>query len=171
MENNKSKLWEKGIIISLILIVLQLVFHFTGQEQNPAWGWVGMALFLAAIIYMTVAYSKEQNGQLTFGNLFAYGFKIAAISTLILIIWAVLMYKVIFPEMQDQMMQVQREAALKRGMSEEEMKQGMEIFQKYATPLLIGGTMLTYAIMGVIGALLGAAFSKRVPANSSPFQQ
>jgi hypothetical protein len=171
MEKNKGKLWEKGIIIALILIVLNLIFHFTGQDQNPAMGWIGIAIFVVAIIYITIQYSKEHDGQVTFGNLFAHGFKVSAIVTLIMIIWVVLMYKVIFPDMQETMMQMQRTAGLKKGYSEEQLSKGLEITKKYFMTFAIGGTLLTYAILGLISALLGAAFAKKTPANSSPFQQ
>lgn len=171
MEKTKGKLWEKGIIIALILIVLQLIIHFIGQEQNSYVGSIGIILFVIAIIFMTITYSKEQNGQLTFGNLFAYGFKIAAIVTLLMIIWAVLAAKVVFPEMQDKMLQIQREAGLKKGATEEQINQGLEITKKFFLTFMIGGTLLSYAILGLIGSLLGAAFSKKVPAGSSPFEQ
>lgn len=171
MEKNKGKLWEKGIIIALILIVLNLVFHFTKQDQNPYLGWVGIAIFVISIIYVTILYSKENNGQVTFGNLFAHSFKISAIVTLIMIVWVVLMYKVIFPDMQESIMQMQRTAALKKGASEQEITKGLEISKKFFMTFAIGGTLITYAILGLIGALLGAAFSKKIPANSAPFQQ
>ena len=171
MESNKGKLWEKGIIIALILIVLNLVFHFAGLEQNTYVGLISIVIFIVAIIYVTTLYSKELNGQVTFGNLFAHGFKISAIVTLIMVIWVVLMYKVIFPDMKDKMIDMQRAAALKKGYTEEQIKISLETSKKYFTTLAVAGSVLFYAILGLLGSLLGALFSKKIPAGSSPFQQ
>ena len=171
MENQKSKLWEKGIIIALIMIVYQLILHFTGLEKNKALGWLNIVIFVALIIYITIQHSKALNGQVTFGNLFAYGFKITAIVILIMVAWAILMYQVIFPEMKDQIFQIQREEGLKKGATEEQINAGIAITKKFFMVFMIGGSIIYYAFFGVVGALLGGAFSKKIPAGSSPFNQ
>lgn len=167
----KGKLWEKGIIIALILIVLQLVLYFTGNMNNSGLGWGVNILFVLGIIYFTNQYAKEQHGEMTFGNLFAYGFKISAIVALIMVVWVVLMFKVIFPGLQDEMMQSQRTELLKKGLTDEQMKAGAEMGKKFFMIIAVAGTILVYAIMGVIGALIGAAISKKTPGGATPFQQ
>ncbi|SEA51524.1 Protein of unknown function [Arachidicoccus rhizosphaerae] len=171
MENQKGKLWEKGIIIALIMIVYQLILHFTGLDKNKPLGWLNMLIFVGLIIYFTMQQSKALDGQVTFGNLFAYGFKIVAIVILIMITWSILMYKVIFPEMKEQFFQIQREAGLKKGATEDQINAGLAVTKQYFMVFIIAGTLLYYAVLGVIGALLGGAFSKRIPAGSSPFNQ
>jgi len=171
MEDKKNTLWEKGIVIALILIVLDLIFHFTGLNENSKIVWVGFGFFVIALIYVTMLYSKQHSGQVTFGNLFAHGFKISAIVTLIMLLWMILSFKVIFPDTQEKLMQAIRAAALKKGASEADFNKGMEFTKKYFMTFMIGGTILYYAFFGLIGSLLGAAFSKKIPANSSPFQQ
>ena len=164
-------MWEKGILLSLALIVVSLIFHFTSVEVTTKFQWVGYVVFVAGIIIFTVMYGKQQNGQATFGNLFAHGFKISAIVTLIMILWIVLSFKLIFPDSEEKIFQAIRTAALKKGSNEQEISQAMEITKKYLLTFLIGGMILYYAILGVIGSLLGAAFSKKAPAGGSPFQQ
>lgn len=170
MEEKKGKLWEKGILIALVLIVLQLILHFTGQDKNTALGLVSILIFLAGIIYVTILYSKDLNGQVTFGNLFAHGFKIAAIVALIMLVWAILMYKVIFPDMEDKIMQIQREALLKKGLTDQQVSDSLAVSKKFFMTFMVAGTVLYYIVLGAIGALLGGAFSKRIPAGASPFQ-
>ena len=171
MENSKGKLWEKGIIIGLVLIVLNLIVHFTHQDDNKVLGGLGIIIFIGGIIAVTIQFSKQNKGQLTFGNLFAHGFKVSAIVTLIMILWIVLSYIVIFPDIPQRIMDMQRVEALKKGISEADLNKALGFTQKYFTTLAVGGALIFYAFMGLIGALLGAAFSKKVPANSSPFQQ
>ena len=171
MENIKGKLWEKGIIIALVLIVLNLIIHFTHQDNNTTLGYLGIGIFIVAIILVTILYSKQKDGQVTFGNLFAHGFKVSAVVTLIMIIWLVLSYKVIFPEIPERIMNIQRTEALKRGASEADIEKALAVSKKFFTTFAVGGTLLFYAFFGAIGALLGAAFSKKTPANGSPFQQ
>lgn len=171
METKKGKLWEKGIIIALILIVLQLIMYFTGNMNNSGLGWAVNIIFLAGIIYFVYQESKEKNGQLTFGNLFAHGFKISAIVTLIMIVWSILMFKVIFPNLQDQMMQVQRSELLKNGLTDDQIQTSQDIAKKFFMTFVVGGTIIIYALLGVIGALIGAAVSKKKPKNQAPFDQ
>lgn len=171
METKKGKLWEKGIIIALILIVLQLIMYFTGNMSNSGLGWGVNILFVIAIIYFVFQEAKARSGQLTFGNLFAHGFKISAIVTLIMIVWGILMFKVIFPNLQDQMLQMQRSELLKSGLSEDKIQQSEEIGKKFFMTFIIGGTIIIYALLGVVGSLIGAAISKKTPKNQAPFQQ
>lgn len=171
MEKAKAKIWEKGIIIGLILIVLNLIIHFTHQDDNSALGLLGSLIFIVAVIIATILYSKQQNGQVTFGNLFAHGFKVSAVVTLIMILWIVLSYKVLFPEIPERIIEMQRVESLKSGVSEADMNKVIGFTKKYFTTLAVGGSLLFYAFLGLISSLLGAAFSKKVPANSSPFQQ
>jgi len=171
METQKGKLWEKGIIIALIMIVYQLTLHFTGLDKNKPLGWLNMLIFTGLITYFTMMQSKALNGQVTFGNLFGYGFKIVAIVILIMVAWSFLMYKVIFPDMKEQFLQIQREAGLKKGATEDQINAGIAVTKNFFMVFIIGGTIFYYGILGVIGALLGGAFSKRIPAGSSPFDQ
>lgn len=171
METKKGKLWEKGIIIALILIVLQLIMYFTDNMNNSSLGWIVNLIFVVAIIYFVYQEAKAKSGQLSFGNLFAHGFKISAIVTLIMIVWGILMFKVIFPNLQDQMMQMQRSELLKKGLTDDEIQQSEEIGKKFFMTFVIGGTIIIYALLGVIGSLIGAAISKKKPKNQAPFQQ
>mgnify|MGYP001556809595 FL=1 len=59
----------------------------------------------------------------------------------------------------------------KKGMSQDQIDKATEISRKYFTIFVIGGTIMIYAIMGVIASLIGAAAAKKNPQANNPFQQ
>lgn len=171
MEENKSKLWEKGVIVSLILIVWSLVTYFTGQIMNFKMLLVSILIFMICIVIATIMFSKQHKGQVTFGNLFAHGFKISCIIALIMILWQFLMTKVIFPDIPAKVEQYTREMMLKYGMTEQQITESIANNKKHEVVYTIARVLISFGIVGAISALLGAAFAKKTPANSSPFQQ
>jgi hypothetical protein len=57
-----------------------------------------------------------------------------------------------------------------KNMSDDQIEQGIAFTKKFFTPLAIGGVLVSFLIMGVIGSLIGAAVAKKNP-QQSPFVQ
>ena len=57
----------------------------------------------------------------------------------------------------------QKALANSKGANPEDIEKGMEIFKRFFWVGLIAGIMLSYAILGAIGALIGAALTKKDP--------
>ncbi len=171
MEKKQNANLMGALIISLIIIVIELVLYFTNQMENKGLGMITYLVFIVGICMICVQYSKEKNGNVTFGNLFAQGFKTSALVALIMIVWSVLMFKVLFPDLPDQLMQAQRTKMLEKGLTDEQMAQGMTFAKKFFMTFVIGGVILMYAILGAIASLLGAAIAKKNPKASNPFSE
>ncbi|MGF7231789.1 DUF4199 domain-containing protein [Arachidicoccus sp.] len=169
MEKKQNAHLMGALIISLIIIVIELVLYFTNQMQNKGLGLISYLVFIIGICMICLQYSKEKDGNVTFGNLFAQGFKTSALVALIMIIWSVLMFKVLFPDLPDQLMQSQRAKMLSQGLSEEQMAKGAAIGKKFFMTFVIGGTIFMYAILGAIASLIGAAIAKKNPKAANPF--
>jgi hypothetical protein len=116
------------------------------------------------------SYSKDMNGNVTFGNLFAHGFKTTAVFTIIMIIYTVLSLTVIFPEMKEKMLELaMKQAEAKGTMTEAQLEQARSMTEKFLMPFAIGGILVMYLAIGAIGSLLGATIAKKNP-NPQPFQ-
>ena len=87
------------IIISLILIVFGLVLYFTNQYMNKTLSYIQYVILLGGIIWSCNTYGKQMNGNVTFGNVFAHGFKTTAFVAAVIAVYTLLAVKFIFPEM------------------------------------------------------------------------
>ena len=162
MEKKVTKPWVKGLIISLILIVCSLATYFAGLTQNAALRWVPLVILLAGVIISCTSYANDMNGNVTFGNVFAHGFKVTAATAVIMIVYTVLALKVLFPDMMTQAMDEARKNMDARGnMTEDQINQGLEITRKFFMPIAIGAIIFIYAICGAIGGLIGAGVAKK----------
>lgn len=171
MEQKVTPPWTKGLVISLILIVYGLVLYFTGQSMNKSLSWVQFIILIVGIIIADTGFAKQRNGNVTFGNVFAHGFKTTAAIIVIMALYTFLAFKFLFPEMIDQIMsQARTDMEKKGGMTEEQITQGIEMGKKFFMPFAIGGIVLMFGICGAIGSLIGAGVAKKNP-NYNPLEQ
>lgn len=171
MEKKKTSHIVKGLIIGLILIIYTTSIYLTGNMMNRALGSLSYAILIIGLILSGITFSKENNGNVTFGNIFANCFKTNAIVTLIVILWSFLSFKVIFPNMENEMLDVTKKELEKQpNITDDQIAQSLAMIKKGFTVMLIGGAILGYAILGAIGSLLAAAIAKKNP-QQEPFTQ
>lgn len=164
MENKVTTPQVKGLIISLILIVYGLAIYFIDGMEHQELSYVQYAIFLAGIIWACVSYSKQLNGNTTFGNLFAHGFKTTAVVTVIVLLYTVLAFKVLFPEMVDKSIEITRQKMIADGKaSESQIDQTVNMMHDHFVTFAIVGVVVGFAIMGAISSLIGAAVAKKKP--------
>lgn len=160
----------KGALVALVLILMGLVIYFTGNSQNKAFGYIQMAVFVFGVIGSGMYYAHQQQGNVTFGNVFAEGFKTAAAATGIFLVYTYLAIKFIMPEIVDLSMEAARKGMIEQKMPPAQMEQALGMMQKFFVPFAIGGSLLIYLILGLIAALIGGTLAKKNP-NPSPFAQ
>jgi hypothetical protein len=169
MEQKVTTPVVKGLILSLILIVFGVALHLTGQSMNKGINSLQYIIIIGGIIWACISYAKQMNHNVTFGNVFAHGFKTTSVVTVIMVIYTVLAITVLFPEMK-QMAMDQATAEMEKGnMPEEQMEQAISITQKFFVPFAIGGVLLAFMFLGCISSLIGAAVAKKNPRD--PFVQ
>ncbi|MDE1190577.1 MAG: DUF4199 family protein [Arachidicoccus sp.] len=171
MEKKKSLIWTNAIIIALISIIYWVVLYFTKTMSNGALSSVQYFIVIIGLVIVCIQYSKSLNGNVTFGNLFAFGFKTGAAYTLILLLWTILAFKFIFPNLTEELIQQQTAAALKKGYSQSDIDKGMEFTRKYMMLFATGGVIIVDMILSLIGSLIGAAVAKKNPQANNPFGQ
>lgn len=160
----------KGAIIALILIVLSLVIQFLNLTKNKGFSSLQFIILMGGIIWSAISYAKQMNGNVTFGSIFTHAFKTAAAVTAITIIYTIISIKFISPETIEMAMQEARTGMEEKNMSDDQIDQALNFTRKFFVPLAAGGILLSFLIMGVIAALVGAAISKKNPAQG-PFVQ
>lgn len=169
MENNIVTPSSKGLLISLVMVAFAVIITILKQETNQALGIIPIVLLLGGIIWACLSYSKQMNGNVTFGNIFGHGFKATALVAGIMGLWVAISLSFIFPEALDRAMDAQREMMEKGGQyTDEQMDQAMTLGRKMAIPMGTIFSVIIYLAIGAIGALVGASLSKKNP-NPQPF--
>ena len=159
----------KGLIISLILIVFGMALYFAKQSTNQGLGSLQYVILIGGIIWGCINFSNQMNHNVTFGNIFAHGFKITAVVTVIMIIYSVLALKLLFPDMTDMILDKTREELAKKNMSDDQAETAMTMTKKFMLPFMIGGLLVMFMIVGAVASLIGAAVAKKNP--QGPFVQ
>ena len=98
----------KGILISLIVIILGIIGYFAGLSMEPWFSWSVNGILFIAIIVACVHYANQKDGLVTFGNVFSHGFKTSAIIALIMVAYTLLSLTVLFPDMKEKALLAQR---------------------------------------------------------------
>jgi hypothetical protein len=170
MENKTLSNKTAGLILFLVMAVYSLIINLNNLQANTSLSWISYVIVVAGIIIFVTKYGKDKNGNVTFGNLFAYGFKITAVLIIFFIAFMIIFYMV-FPEYKEKVLEIGMQKAMQNANASqaESIKKGMEIGKQFFWVGLIAGITFSFAILGLTGSLLGAALTKKNPVN--PFQQ
>src|SRR5579863_4692242 len=120
MEKKITPPLVKALIISLFLAVLDIVAGFSNFKYATWYRWVPAILLLVAIIWACINYASQNDGNVTFGNAFAHGFKVSAIAACFSIIFVILSIYVIFPDTKDTVLEQTRKQMEEKGNLSEE---------------------------------------------------
>lgn len=152
-----------GLIIAAVLIVIYLLLSYTGLKHINAANYLpSLALTLLSMLNV-LNYNRLCNGELTFGNAFAYGFKSIAVTTIIMIIYSVISATLLFPEMKEIAYQETIKALQQQGntLPADIERTAKENVNRYYIPLSISSALMSTLITGALGAVIGAALSKK----------
>ena len=154
----------KGLILSAFSIVFSVVMYVFNLFEYSWLTWVSTAVVMGGIIYGNILYANQNNNNVTFGNLFAHGFKTTAVLIVMTTAYTLLAFKVLFPDMVDMILEISRKQMLENPkMTDEMIEQAMSMTKKYFIPFAIGGTILGTGFTGAIASLIGAGIAKKNP--------
>src|SRR6188768_1841952 len=167
MEENKIMSPQiKGLLIALVVIILGIIGYFTGLGFSTTWyNWVVNLVLLAAIIFACVHFANQKEGFVTFGNVFLHGFKISAVVTIIMLVYTLLAFTVLFPDMKEKIFEMQQAQMEKSGLDDDKLEQAMTMMKKYFMIFLVLGVIFGTLIWGSIASLVGAAVAKKKKFN------
>lgn len=166
MEENKIMSPQiKGLLIALIVIILGIAGYFTELGFSTWYNWVVNAIMFAAIIIACVHFANQKQGFVTFGNVFLHGFKITAVVAIIVLVYTLLAFTVLFPDMKEKIFEMQQAQMEKSGLDDDKLEQGMTMMKKYFMIFLVIGVIFGTLIWGCIASLIGAAVAKKKKFN------
>ena len=166
MEENKIMSPQiKGLLIALIVIILGIAGYFTGLGFSTWYNWVVNAIMFAAILIACVHFANQKQGFVTFGNVFLHGFKITAVVAIIVLVYTLLAFTVLFPDMKEKIFEMQQAQMEKSGLDDDKLEQAMTMMKKYFMIFLVLGVIFGTLIWGSIASLVGAAVAKKKKFN------
>ncbi len=162
----------KGIIITLAVIAFAVITTVIGIEKSKEFGWVQYILIIVGVIWACMSYSSQKEGNVTFGNVFAHGFKVTAVVTCMFILYLILALKVIFPGIKEQSIAIMRTEMAKqpkqnKPQDSEQLEQIITGVSNNFVLITAGGTMIVFLIVGAAASLAGAVVAKKNP-NVNP---
>ena len=170
METTVTPPQVKGLVISLVIIIFSMVLYFTGQTANQTLSYLQYVILIGGIIWSCTSYAKQLNGNVTFGNIFAHGFKTTAVVIVIVTVYTILAIKVLFPDMLTIIIQQAKENMRKQpNVTDEQIDKGVDFMKNNFMTFAIAGIILLFGIVGLISSLIGAAVAKKNPQD--PFSQ
>ena len=156
-----------GLVTGAVLILCNVIFIILGYEGDTKITWIASLLNITLLIYFIKEHGKSHDHTKTFGDLFSFGFRATALVTIMLTGFMII-YSYAFPESENKAMEIARSKMMEdERLTEDNIEQALSITRKFYFPILIAGTIFSTMIVGAVGSLLGAAFTKKVP--SSPF--
>lgn len=157
----------KGLIIGLILVAIGIVFQVFGIYEKWV-QWTVLGAYLIAIIWACFSFSNDMEGNVTFGQVFGHGFKTAAIVTLVGIAGFVFTYY-LMPEVKEKGLEMARAEMEKNPqLSADNIDQALAFTNKFFFLFGIIGSLFSYALTGLIAALIGAAIVRKNPNAGMP---
>jgi uncharacterized membrane protein YfcA len=167
MENqaeSKSFIVNNGVIFGAVSIVFSLVLYATGNHLPPHWSAsvISFILFIVFIVLGTKQFKEANGGFLSWGQGVKIGIGIAILAGLIVVIYQYIFSTFIEPEYMSQMMEIQNQAFLDQGMTEEQIEATNEMTNNFQTPGIMAAIgIITYAIGGFIVSAITAAIMKK----------
>jgi len=155
----------KGLLIALIVIILGIAGYFTGLGFSTWYNWVVNLVMLVAIIFACVHFANQKQGYVTFGNVFLHGFKTTAVVTVIVLVYTLLAFTVLFPDMKEKIFEMQQAKMEESGIDDDKLEQAMTMMKKYFMIFLVLGVIFGTLLWGCIASLIGAAVAKKKKIN------
>ena len=163
MKKKSSDYLGRGLMLSLILIVVDLFGGFAQVRFETWFRWLPTIIALVTIIVFCIQFGKRQVDGVTFGQVFGYGFKISLVFSVLMVVYSLLSFSFIFPELTDQILTKTRTDLQAAGkFTDDQIDRQVAITKKFMQPGL--RSLLFFLITlfyNTIASLLGAAFTKK----------
>jgi hypothetical protein len=150
-----------GFVTGIAMVIVGLILYISGLAFKSGMQWISYIPFLVGMVLNANAFSKANDGYVTFGNVFGSCFKSSMIVAIVMVAYSILTI-FIFPEMKERIISMQREELLKNPkMTEEAIDMAQNMTRKFWNVFLIGGAVLGTLFMGAIFSLVGATAVKK----------
>ena len=151
-----------GFITGIIMVVISLIMYLTGTMfKNDSMKYISMIPFLVGVILNALAYSKANDGFVTFGNVFGSCFKLSMIVGIVLVAWNIIAIFAL-PEMKAKIIDMSRDAMVKNPkLTDEQIEMSMNMMKNYWNVFAVAGAIFIALFYGAIFSLIGGAVAKK----------
>ncbi len=157
----------KGAFLTLVLLLVGLGVYFSGGVTDRRITYYLFAVLFVGIMLSSRFYAKQMDGNVTFGNVFAEGFKTTAVIIVLSSICTIISLKLIFPGIVDKLVEAGKmEMKKEGGSSDEQIKTYFEGMRGFMVPIIMGYIIFFFGLVGALGSLAGAATAKKNTGNS-----
>ena len=148
---------NKGLIIALVQIVLDIVLQLTHNKFQPWVANTNIAIMLLGVVILMNIETPKTDGKIVFSNLFGYGFRVSVVAVCALFIYNVLSVYVVFPgyltELYDHNL---TEAQKLPNFDATKVAENKEMAMKVMRTSLLSMVVMFNLAIGITGALLGS---------------
>ena len=150
-----------GFITGLAMVITTLIIHLAGMTFVKGMGYLAYIPFLVGIILNGTAFSKANDGYVTFKSVFGSCFKASMIIALCVLTWSVLSM-FIFPNMKEEAMEFSRkEMAKNPQLTDDQIDMGINVARKYWNVLLISSAIFGSLFSGAIFSLIASGVATK----------
>jgi hypothetical protein len=152
-----------GLLISAAVIIASIIPMLGGGTAQAGSGLITYAILLGGLVVVINLYGRAKKGNVTFSELFSYGFKTTAVYTVIFVGFLIL-FSIVVPDFKTTALAATRKQ-MEAGadVRQQQVTESLNALDKYFWVFAIGGTTLFFVIIGAVGSLLGAAITKKNP--------
>jgi hypothetical protein len=158
----KSNHLQYGLVISAIIILLSVVFYVMNLSAARWTQWVHTAIMFIGVIITCIQFSKLNDGDVTFGSVFANGFRTTAVIAVITVLFSVI-FVLVFPDIKEKALEEARRQMEAQGQSDEMIEKALAMTNKMFMVFVVAGGVFGTLLFGVIASLIGAAAAKKNP--------
>lgn len=150
-----------GALAGIGSVAVSLLLHVTKTEYVTGLAYLSMLPPLVFLILNARAFSKQNDGYVTFGSTFGSCFKATMIFALIVVAWNVVALFVM-PELKEQYLENMRTQAAKNpSMTDEMLDTSVNFMNKWYTTIIISGAVFGSLIFGSLMSVIAAAVAPK----------
>lgn len=154
-----------GMIGGLVMIIASLVFYLFDMRDSLLINLLVMLIIIFISIYLAQVNHRDQElgGYMKYGRSFGVGMLTSLFIGILSAIFTIVLIKFVDPSITEQQLEVQRQAMIEQGLSDEEIEQGVKFYMMlFGSPIFMFFAGLFNAlILGLIISLVSAAFTRK----------
>ena len=175
MENSSSKqqnlfILNQGAIFGMIQVLFLTILYFADNLINSSWSDILLIIYLLYVYFSSRKYRNNYyNGFISYSKAFSYGFKIMALSGIVVGFFHFVLIK-IDTELANEYVILAQDMCLQFGIPESQIEAMEPVFKAYSNPWThFMGAIFSGVLWGVIVSLITSIFVKRK--GGDPFQE
>lgn len=152
-----------GVMVGFVLIIYYVIIYVANMYTSQWTGWLSYLFLIIGMILGVRNYrDKNSGGMISFGQAFSLSFYIGIISGIMYVLFTFIFMTFIAPDMLTNIQDVARKSMEGKGMTDEQVKQAMQMAHFFYTPVgILVLIVVFWLIFDVILSLLVGLIMRR----------